>query len=68
MRLSAAICVIETLAANLDIKFQHALQYIQENYDDKDIINKYQRIAFETYKESNPEGWEHAHIYHKSSN
>jgi len=49
MRLTAAICVIETLAANLDIKFDHALQYIQENYNDKDIINKYQRIAYECY-------------------
>lgn len=49
MRLSAAICVIETLAANLDIKFDHALQYIQENYNDKNVINKYQRIAYECY-------------------
>jgi hypothetical protein len=49
MRLTAAIGVIQTLAANLDIEFDHALQYIQENYNDKDIINKYQRIAYECY-------------------
>jgi hypothetical protein len=60
MRLSAAICVIETTALKLNVSFNAALKYIEQNFDD---CHKFQRMAYETYKSSNPEGWEHARIY-----
>lgn len=53
MRLSGAVCVIQTLADQKNISFADAIAYIRQNYK---ICNKYQKLACDFFNSPTDDG------------